>query len=166
MDDQDAGAHSRAPTLADVVRICRSLNQAEARYILIGGFAVIAHGGGRTTKDIDLLVDDSPENVARVKAALSILPDNAAAEVQDSDVHHYTVVRVADEVVVDLMAVACGVTYEDAAGDAQFVELEGVRIPVASKRTLIKTKNTYRPADQLDRGLLQTLLDEEERDRG
>ena len=67
-------------------KICGSLNEHSARYILIGGFAVIAHGGGRTTKDIDFLVDSSPDNIARVKIALGILQDNAAAEIEDGDV--------------------------------------------------------------------------------
>jgi hypothetical protein len=40
-----------------------------------------AHGGSRFTQDIDFLVDDTPENVARVKRALSVLTDNAAADV-------------------------------------------------------------------------------------
>ena len=68
---------------------------------------MIAHGASRFTKDIDLLVDDSPENVARVKHGLGILADNAAAEVADSDVRDHTVVRVVDEVVIDLMGRAC-----------------------------------------------------------
>jgi len=42
MDDADDGTHVRAPTLEDVGRIGRSLNEAKARYLLIGGFAVIA----------------------------------------------------------------------------------------------------------------------------
>ena len=61
----------------DLVRVCRALNEARARYVLIGGFAVVAHGGGRFTKDIDFLVDDDPANVARVTAALGVLADNA-----------------------------------------------------------------------------------------
>jgi pimeloyl-ACP methyl ester carboxylesterase len=59
-----------------------------------------------------LLVDPSPDNVARVKQGLSILEDRAAAEVADSDVRQYTVVRIADEIVIDLMALACGIDYE------------------------------------------------------
>ena len=114
MDDPDDGSYSRAPTIGDVARICRALNDATARYVLIGGFAVIIHGSGRTTKDIDLLVDTSRENVARLKVALSVLSDNAAAELDDGDVEKYQVVRVADEVVVDLLAAACGISYEDA----------------------------------------------------
>jgi len=108
VDDSDDGAYSRPPTLEDVARIGRALNQAQARYVLIGGFAVIVHGSGRTTKDIDFLIDPTPENVARVKSALRILSDNAAAELEDEDVEKYQVVRVADEVVVDLLPALAG----------------------------------------------------------
>ena len=110
MADADDGTYVRLPEIEDVVRICRSLNEAGARYLLIGGFAVIAHGLGRTTKDIDFLVDDAPENVARVKAGLDVLADRAAREIDDGDIRRYTVVRVADEVLVDLLGRACGVT--------------------------------------------------------
>lgn len=162
MDDREDGQYVRVPRLEDVVRICRSLNQAGARYLLIGGFAVIAHGLGRTTKDIDFLVDDAPDNVARVKKALSILADQAALELGDEDVRTYTVVRVADEVLVDLLGRACGLSYAEAAQDAEVVELDGVAIPIASKRTLIRTKDTVRPSDRADRQFLEALLRAEE----
>lgn len=149
---------SRAPEPEDVVRICRALNEAAARYLLIGGFAVIAHGAGRFTKDIDLLVDDAPENVARVKRALAVLPDNAAAEVADDDVRNHVVVRVADEVVVDLMGRACGVDYATASADAESFEREGVRIAVASPATLIRLKDTARPQDAIDRAFLEGVI--------
>jgi len=60
MDDADDRAYVRAPTLDDLARVCAALNARGARYVLIGGFAVIAHGAVRTTKDIDLLVDPDP----------------------------------------------------------------------------------------------------------
>lgn len=98
MDERDDPPYARAPEPDDLVRICRSLNESGARYVLIGGFAVIAYGATRFTKDIDLLVDDDPENVSRVKRALSVLADNAAADMRDTDVRDHVVVRVADEV--------------------------------------------------------------------
>jgi predicted nucleotidyltransferase len=158
VDDPDDDRYARAPEPEDVIRICRALNEAGAQYLLIGGFAVIAHGAGRFTKDIDLLVEDSPENVARVKLGLAVLADNAAAQVRDDDVRQHVVVRVADEVVVDLMGRACGVSYEEAARDAEVVEREGVRIPVGSPRTLIRLKDTARPQDALDRAFLEGVL--------
>jgi hypothetical protein len=163
VDDPDDRAYARAPEPADVLRICRALNAAGARYLLIGGFAVMVHGAARFTKDIDLLIDDAPENVAAVKRGLAVLPDNAAAQIQDTDVRDHVVVRVADEIVIDLMGRACGLSYADAAGDAETILLEGVAVPVASKRTLIKTKDTIRPSDRADREFLQRRLDEEAR---
>jgi hypothetical protein len=166
VDDEDDDRSARAPEPDDVIRICRALNESGARYLLIGGFAVIAHGAGRFTKDIDLLVDDAPDNVARVKLALSVLADNAAAGVAVDDVQRHVVVRVADEVVVDLMGRACGLTYAEAAGDAEMLERDGVRIPVASPSTLIRMKDTPRPQDAIDRAFLEGILRERERRGG
>ncbi len=160
MDDEDDDRYARAPEPDDLVRLCRALNEKGARYLLIGGFAVIAHGGGRLTKDVDLLVDDEPDNVARVKEALAVLADNAARDVADDDVRRHAVVRVVDEIVVDLMGRACGVAYAEAARDAETIERDGVRIPVASPATLIRLKDTPRPQDTLDRAFLEGVLRE------
>jgi hypothetical protein len=164
VDDADDRAYARAPELEDVVGLCRSLNAAGARYVLIGGFAVILHGFVRTTKDIDLLVDPSAENIRALKSALAALPDNAAADIQDDDVSRYGVVRVADEIVVDLMGRACGLTYQDAvaAGIDSFA-VEGVQIPAATKAFLIRTKDTVRDHDKLDVRYLNARIAEESR---
>jgi predicted nucleotidyltransferase len=151
-------AYSRAPEPDDLVRLCRALNDAGARYVLIGGFAVMAHGAGRYTKDIDLLIDDAPDNVARVKQALSVLPDNAAADITDTDIREFVVVRVADEILVDLMGRACGLSYADVIADAERLDLGGVTVPVASPTTLIRTKNTHRPQDAIDRSFLEGVV--------
>lgn len=164
MDDAHDGSHAREPQLDDLVRLAQALNTHHVRYVLIGGFAVIAHGGARTTKDIDLLIDASAENVSRVREALQILEDKAVNEVADDDVARYSVVRVADEIVIDLMAKACGVDYDEARRDAMELTFGGVTIPVASPETLIRSKNTIRPSDAADRQFLQVLIDE--RDRG
>lgn len=49
MDQEPDVPEVRPPTVEDVLRICRALDEAGARYVLIGGFAVILHGGERTT---------------------------------------------------------------------------------------------------------------------
>jgi predicted nucleotidyltransferase len=158
VDDPHDGAYAREPQIEDLARICRALNSVGARYFLIGGFAVIARGGARTTKDIDFLIDPSPNNVARVKQALRVLEDRAVDEVADDDIAKYTVVRVADEVVVDLMAAACGIDYAAAAADAQTLTIAGVAVPTVSIATLIRTKDTMRPSDASDRVYLKELL--------
>jgi Nucleotidyl transferase of unknown function (DUF2204) len=146
-----------------MVRLCRSLNREGVRYLLIGGWAVILHGSVRTTKDIDLLVDPAAANVQAIRRALADLPDNAARELGDAEVAEYGVVRVADEVVVDLMAAACGVTFEQAVaeGGSDQVVVEGVPIAVASKELLVRTKQTVRPSDAADVLYLRALMAEE-----
>jgi predicted nucleotidyltransferase len=160
VDGANDGSYAREPQIEGLARICQALNEAGARYILIGGFAVIARGGARTTTDIDLLIDASPENVSRVKQALRVLEDRAADEVRDDDVDRYTVVRIADEVVVALMAHACGVDYATAIEDVEPLGIGGVSVPVASVQTPIRTKNTMRPSDAADRAFLEALLRE------
>lgn len=120
----------------------------------------------RGTKDIDLLVDPSPENVRALKRAMASLPDNAISLVADDDVERYQVVRVADEIVVDLLARACGIGYEEASREVEHMEVGGVEIPTASKSLLIRTKDTYRSSDRADVMLLRALIDEEERAKG
>lgn len=156
MDDQDDRGYSRAPELEDLVALCKALNAENVRYVLIGGFAVILHGFVRATKDIDLLVDASKENIHRLKRAMAVLPDNAVALIDDDDVDRYSVVRVADEIVVDLLKAACGVDYERASrGGVEIMTIEGVPIPVGRKELLIATKQTVRPSDAADVQFLQ-----------
>ena len=157
MDAGEDREYSRQPRPEDLTKICAALNREGARYILIGGFAVIARGLERPTKDIDLLIDSSADNIERIKRALAVLPDNAVKEVQPDEVARYDVIRVADEVVVDLMSKACGVTWEDAARDSEVLELDGVEIPIAGLDTLIRTKQTVRPHDAADREFLESL---------
>jgi len=166
MDDAPDGRYSRAPELEDLVELCRALNSEGVRYLLIGGFAVILHGSVRGTKDIDLLIDASAANMKALRRAMAILPDNAIALVTDDDVQNYEVVRVADEIVVDLMASACGIDYDQAmsSGIDRF-QVEGVDIPVASKELLIRTKDTVRDSDRSDVAFLRVCLEEEKKTR-
>lgn len=157
MDDGKDREYSRQPRPEDLAKICAALNREGARYILIGGFAVIARGLERPTKDIDLLIDAAPDNIERIKRALAVLPDNAVREIRSDEIERYDVIRVADEVVVDLMSKACGVTWKDASSDADVLELDGVEIPIAGIATLIRTKQTVRPHDAADREFLERL---------
>lgn len=154
----EGGIEPRDPESGDLLRICASLNKAGARYVVIGGMAMVLHGFNRGTEDIDLLVDRTVENVARLREALSILPDNAVEQVRDSDIESYEVVRVADEVVVDLMGSACGIDFAAAEAEIDWREIEGIKIPFASPSLLFKTKQTVREKDELDSHYLKRLL--------
>src|SRR5438045_2844305 len=127
---------SREPTVEDLRNLCRELNQRGAKYVVVGGFAIRAANYVRRTMDVDLLVATDAENEAKVFSALSTLPDNAVRELQPGELQQYNVIRVADEIVVDLMRSAGGIEYEEAAKEVILRELQGVPIPFASPRLL------------------------------
>lgn len=162
MDDEPISPleETRAPSDKDLAQLAARLNELGAKYIVIGGFAVITAGFARSTMDIDLLVDCSPENDAKVRAALEILPDQAILEIGPGEIEQYVVVRVCDEFTVDLMAKACGLTYADAEGLIEFRLHHGVKIPFASPVLLWKTKQTDREKDAVDRSFLRRLLED------
>ena len=111
---------SREPSVEDLVELCRWLNDAGAKYVVVGGFAVRAAPG---------------------------------------EVQAYAVVRVADEIVIDLMSSASGIAYREASADVAMHDLEGVSIPFASPRLLYRMKSgSMRDKDAPDVHFLRTLL--------
>ncbi len=160
MVDQDDGAtaESRPPTLNDLLTLCRELNERKAKYIVIGGMAMIQAGFVRGTEDVDLLIEASPENQAIVLKALEILPDKAVTELREGDLERYVVVRVADEIVVDLLLSAGGIRFGEAQPEVTVVEVAGVHIPFASPRLLLRMKQIGREKDALDLLFLRELL--------
>jgi len=155
--DDDPPPEARPAGLDDLVFLCRELNQADARYVVVGGMAIIQAGFVRATAVINLLVDASVENLTRLRRAMMALPDGAVRDVEDGDLDTYVVVRVADEFVVDLMKAACGIEYDRARHSVDWVEIDGVRIPFANVDLLWETKQTVREKDRLDRLFLDSL---------
>lgn len=158
MDDQHADPQrdknaltSRPPVEADLVGLCRELNERGAKYVVIGGFAIIAAGYPRFTADLDLIVAADRENESRVFAALATLPDNAVRELQPGELQKYNVIRVGDEILVDLLVSAGGIDFAEAAKDVVEREVQGVKIPFASPRLLWRMKTvTHRDKDAGD----------------
>ncbi len=59
--------------LSSLEAIISALNREDARYLVVGGLAVAAHGYGRVTFDLDLVIQMKDQNVQRSMAALESL---------------------------------------------------------------------------------------------
>jgi len=151
-DDRPAPElESREPTVEDLRDLCRELNQRGAKYLVIGGFAMRAANYNRTTMDVGLMVAADAENEAKVFAALATLPDNAVRELQPGELQKHNVIRIGDEILVDLLRSAGGIEYAEAATDVVVREVDGVPIPFASPRLLWRMKAvTHREKDTDD----------------
>lgn len=159
MDQNPPADTCRDPEERDLVALCAELNRQGARYLVVGGFAIIMAGYPRFTSDVDLLIETGVENETLVFAALRTLPDQAINEVDPGAVDECGVLRVGDEILVDLMKSACGIHYAEAAAEIDYHEIKGVRIPFASPRLLWRMKaKTHREKDQADLYFLRRLL--------
>src|SRR6266508_3067940 len=58
------------PVNPDFRDLFAALNAAGAEYLLVGGYALAVHAAPRFTKDLDVWVNPTPENAARVHEAL------------------------------------------------------------------------------------------------
>lgn len=113
---------SPAPSMSEqapLLRVCSLLNKHGAQYLIIGARACWLHGYVRATMEVDILVPEDLENHARVIAALSELEDHAAAELTPQDLAENVVVKIADEVELDVSTRAWKVSYADAIGTSR-----------------------------------------------
>ena len=148
-----------------LLRVCSLLNAHSAKYLIVGGHACILHGLVRTTEDVDILIESSDENLQNVIAALSRMEDGAAKELTPRDLQENVVVKIADEVEVDVSRSAWKVSFDDAIVSALHVEIDGVDVPYVDLKTLIATKETQREQDRADVVRLKLLLEQQE-DKG
>ena len=146
---------------ADVLlKLLRRLQEEGVRYILVGGHAVRLNGFLRSTEDIDLLLPSSIENGRRVIRALSFLP--SAGELRpewfESEAEEPENIRVADELLVDLLFAANGQTFESLQPHVRTLNVGGVEIRTLDIEGLLKTKGTQRDKDRIDRHALSEIL--------
>ena len=151
--------YSRPATLEDLKNLIRSLNENRVDYLLIGGYALYAHGYHRATTDIDVLVPADRGSAERLKQALMLLPDKAAAALDPQWFGEGENIRVADAFVVDIMLNACGQTYETLKPYAETIDLDGVPVRTVNLEGLLLTKKTNRDKDAADRVVLEKALE-------
>jgi len=137
--------------------VCGALNVAGARYVLIGGQAVILWGQVRATRDIDVLIEATPQNAERVLEGLAEIGFILVRDLAPKDVASRPFTIVGDLWRVDLLTIAWSVRYPAARADATVFTIEGVDIPVASIPHLIASKRTGRLQDAADIEVLEQI---------
>jgi predicted nucleotidyltransferase len=148
----------RPATIEDLKLLINSLNKQGVDYLLIGGYALFAHGYHRATTDIDVLVPASRVAGEKLKQALMVLPDQAAKDIEPVWLEEGENIRVADAFVVDIMLNACGETYETLKQYAETVDLDGIPVRTINLQGLLLTKQTTRDKDVSDRLILERAL--------
>jgi hypothetical protein len=88
-----------------------------------------------------------------------VLPEGVSSEIDPSWFDEGENIRVADEIIVDVMFNACGETTATLARYAETVDLDGIPVRTLSLEGLLRTKQTVRDKDVMDRIVLQRAID-------
>ena len=150
--------YSRPASLTDLKVLINSLNENHVDYLLIGGYALFAHGYHRATTDIDVLVPATRDAGDKIRQALMVLPDQAAKDIDPAWFEEGENIRVADAFVVDIMLNAAGETYETLKQFAEMLDLDGIPVRTINLEGLLRTKQTMRDKDMADRIVLERAL--------
>lgn len=151
------GSPTDGVTRSRIAEVCALLNEQGVNYVVVGGSALALHGAVHATKDIDILLEPTLENVNHALRALEGLRSGIARELDPAAVLRAHLTVVGDVPRVDLLTLAWSVRYADAAPGLLRLDVEGVEVPVADLDTLIRSKQTGRLQDAADVETLERL---------
>ena len=145
---------------SQAMRVLSALARHRVEYVLVGSMAMAAQGLIRATRDMDVFVAPDAPNVERLKAALrELFTDPSIEEIQPGDLAgDYPALQYVPpegDYWIDILSrLGDALCFADL--EAELLEVEGVRIRVATPRMLYRMKrDTVRPQDRLDAQMLK-----------
>lgn len=128
------------------------LNAVDAEYIVVGAYALAAHGLPRATGHLDVWVRSSPDNAQRVLRALQAfgapMDQISAEDLAQPDVVFQ--IGVAPRR-IDVLTSIDGVTFEGAWPRRWQLQVDGLTVPILSKEDFVVNKRAVgRPKDLAD----------------
>lgn len=144
----------------DFTDMLSGLSAARVEFLVVGAFAMAAHGLPRATGDLDLWIRPDAENARRTWLALA----EYGAPLQNLSVEELSQPGMFFQIGVvpgrvDILTDIDGVTFEEAWTEREYRSFEGVTVPVLSrKHLLINKKSTGRPKDLADAAWMEEEL--------
>ena len=124
------------------------------RFLVVGGYALAAHGHPRMTKDLDVLVEPDPSNAERLVAALGDFGFGTIGLETADFIEPGAVVQLGyPPIRIDILTSIDGVPFEQAYDRRADVDVDGRHVPVIGRDELIANKRAT--------GRLQDLADVE-----
>jgi hypothetical protein len=143
------------PDYKDILSI---FNEEKVNYIVVGAYALAAHGLPRATGDIDLWVRPDAENARRIWRALAKFgaPLSDLAE-NDLTSQGFVFQIGVSPSRIDILTSIDGVEFTDAWRDRLEVQIEGLPVPVIGRMHFIVNKKAVgRPQDLADVARLES----------
>ena len=148
----------------DYKDMLHALSEEKVRFLLVGAYALAAHGYPRATMDIDIWVMPSPQNADAVLRALHRFGaplHNLSKEDLQKDGTIFQI-GVAPRR-IDIITTASGLQFEDAYEQSLSLNIEGIELHIPSIDDLIRNKRAVgRTKDMADVEALESLKNSEQ----
>ena len=133
----------------DFIDLLRAFADAEVRFLVVGAYALALHGRPRATGDLDVWVDATPQNAARVMRALAAfgapLTDIAEADFARRGVTYQIGVPPGR---IDILTDLTGITFDDAWAGRVRRPFGQIEVDFIGRASFIRNKRaTGRPKD-------------------
>jgi hypothetical protein len=141
---------------SDLIDLLEEFDAAGVEFLLVGGQALALHGHPRFTKDADLWLRDTPQNLDRARAALGRFGAPEATQRALLRAEGLDVVWMGHPPArIDLMKAVPGGDFDAAWASRDTMSIRGVSVPVVDRVELARLKRASgRPQDLLDAQLL------------
>ena len=129
-----------------------SFNEHEVRYLIVGGYALAAHGLPRATGDLDAWVWVNDQNAERILEALHAFGFGGLGLTAGDFDHPDAVIQLGyPPYRIDILTSIDGVAFEDAWERRISVDVDGLHLDVISRDDLVRNKIAAdRPQDRAD----------------
>ena len=128
------------------------LKDEQVDFIIVGAYALAAHGFPRATGDLDIWVRNDPENAERIMRAIGRFGAPATNLSAQDFISSDLIVQFGVEPCrIDVLTGIDGVEFEEAWESRVSITVDNLDIPILSKQDLLKNKlATGRDKDQGD----------------
>ena len=135
----------------DYRRLFAALDRHRVLYLTLGGTGMVLNGLLRPVQDIDLLLEATPENVARTLAAVRAGGFVQTPNVDADDILRWEATYFSEHIQLDLLTATRGLCFADAWERRRICSWEGVPAIAAEPLDIVANKNAYRrPKDRCD----------------
>jgi hypothetical protein len=136
-----------------------ALSEEKVRFILVGAYALAAHGFPRATMDIDIWVMPSPVNADAVLRALRRFGAPLHNLSKEDPLRDGTIFQIGVAPKrINIITAACGLQFEPTYRNSVSVHIEGIEVRIPSIHDLIRNKRaTGRTKDLADAEALESL---------
>ena len=155
----------------EILLFWKSLKEKGVKYIMVGGYATNMHGYQRYTGDMDIWIEDTPENRDRLRLAFSYygmgdFPMLATLQF----IPGWTNFSLNNGLTLDVMVDVKGLeqyAFDECLEIATIADIDGIEVPFLHINHLIASKKAAnRPKDQIDVIYLEKIKELQENKSG